>query len=60
MAKNQDCARYADEDYWNNQDVQEVGEKFSRRDSKRYDRKKASIQKARRNKAKQRNSYFDD
>lgn len=60
MAKNQDWARYADEDDWNNQDVQEVGEKFSRRDSKRYDRKKASIQRARRNKAKQRNSYFDD
>lgn len=33
-------------------------QKFKRTDGKRYDRKKAAIQKARRQKTKQKNSYF--
>lgn len=37
----------------------ESNTEFSRKDSKRYDKKKAKIQNARKNKAKMKNSYFD-
>lgn len=37
----------------------ETNSGFSKKDSKRYDKKKAKIQNARKNKAKLKNSYFD-
>lgn len=33
--------------------------KFKKRDGKRYDKKKAAVQKARKNKRKMKNSFFD-
>lgn len=44
---------YEDSDVHRDQDF-----KFRKKDSKRYDSKKSAIQKARRQKAKQKNSYF--
>ena len=47
---------------WVNEDYgfeEEPQNKFAKKDSKRYDKKKARIQKARKNKNKIKNSYFD-
>ena len=45
---------------WVNEDYEEEPRtKFTRKDSKRYDKKKARIQKARKNKNKMKNSYFE-
>ena len=48
---------------WNNEDYVYEAEtdesKFKRKDNKRYDRKKANIQNARKRKNKLKNSYFD-
>lgn len=48
-------------DWVENYDEDEWGEKeprFVKKDTKRYDKKKAKIQNARKQKAKQKNSYF--
>jgi hypothetical protein len=47
---------------WVNEDYiyeEEPRDKFAKKDSKRYDKKKARIQNARKNKNKMKNSYFD-
>lgn len=49
---------------WTNEDYHEEGgwpedTKFKKRDGKRYDKKKARVQSARRRKNKMKNSYFD-
>lgn len=44
---------------WMDEDFEERDVKMKRKDSKRYDRKKASIQKARRNKNKNKFSHLE-
>lgn len=46
---------------WNNEEYVYENEepKFKRKDNKRYDKKKANIQNARKRKNKLKNSYFD-
>lgn len=45
---------------WVNEEYEEEPrDKFTRKDYKRYDKKKVHIQKARKNKNKMKNSYFD-
>ena len=57
MAKNKNFKSWIDEDY-SSQDFDEES-KFKKKDSKRYDKKKASIQNARKRKNKMKNSYMD-
>jgi len=51
MSKNKSFRDWFDEDI-------EREKKFKKSDGKRYDKKKAAIQKARKQKNKQKNSYF--
>lgn len=56
MAKKKNFSDWVSEDY----DTYVSDEsKFKKKDSKRYDHKKAKIQNARRRKAKMKTSYFD-
>ena len=54
MAKKKNFRDWMSEDFEEERDV-----KFKKKDTKRYDKKKASIQKARRRKAREKFSHFD-
>ena len=54
MAKRKNFRDWYEEDEWG----EEKDSQFGKKDTKRYDKKRAKIQKARKQKAKQKNSYF--
>lgn len=56
MAKKKGFRDWMDEEYYEPEDRDAA---FKKKDSKRYDRKKINIQKARRMKVKNRMSHFD-
>jgi len=58
MTKNKNFKDWVNEDYRETEYYDEES-RFKKKDSKRYDRKKTSIQKARKRKNKMKNSYID-
>ena len=54
MAKRKGFRDWMEEDEWGEQ-----SQKFAKKDPKRYDKKKSHIQKARRQKRKAKDSFFD-
>lgn len=57
MSKNRKSFKdWYEEDEWGNSPKEKT---FSKRDGKRYDNKKKAIQKARKQKAKSKNSFFN-
>ena len=53
MSKRKNFLDWYEEDEWGDREP-----RFVKKDTKRYDKKRAKIQKARKQKAKQKNSYF--
>ena len=53
MSKRKNFRDWCEEDEWGDKEP-----RFKKQDSKRYDKKRAKIQNARKQKAKQKNSFF--